>query len=392
MTAGFSENKLFRKRFLTRRKILVGAGFVFVDTAISNPSIWPLHETRELILSAALVVNSQEHSLVWFDPDKNAKPSHFLAGFRGHSILQNPNTPNSFLVLSRRPGTIAIEVNTKSSSLVGGFECGSGRHLFGHGCFSSDGNYLFTTESDYANGRGLVVVRDAVDYRVLDEWSSGGIGPHEIRLLPDGGALVVANGGILTHPDRGRTPLNLDSMASNLAYIDSTSGELLDYFQVPEMKASIRHIDVSKHGAVAFAMQLQRSVAGHDRVVPLAGVHRPSEKLTLFDYPREVVARLNDYTGGVAISNPANVAAYACPRGNLAVFWNFRSGKYLGYHALTDVCGVASSLDESHFVLTNSFGQVRWIDAFTLKESRSSRIQKSDIRWDNHLLIARADG
>ena len=47
----------------------------------------------------------------------------------------------------------------------------------------------------------MIGVRDAQDgYRQIGELPSDGIGPHEATLMPDGKTLVVANGGIRTHP------------------------------------------------------------------------------------------------------------------------------------------------------------------------------------------------
>ena len=60
-------------------------------------------------------------------------------------------------------------------------------------------------------------MRDATDdYRQVGELPAHGVGPHEVVLMPDGKTLAVANGGIRTHPDRDRVPLNLDSMQPSL--------------------------------------------------------------------------------------------------------------------------------------------------------------------------------
>ena len=63
--------------------------------------------------------------------------------------------------------------------------------------------------------------------------ANGSFGPHEIRLLPQGDTLVVANGGIETHPDSGRSKLNLPTMRPNLAYI-TIDGALKDRVAPPD--------------------------------------------------------------------------------------------------------------------------------------------------------------
>ncbi len=122
-------------------------------------------------------------------------------------------------------------------------EAPEARHFYGHGCFSADGALLFTTENDYDGRRGMIGVWDGADgFRRLGEFPSGGVGPHDIRRMPNGG-LVVANGGIETHPDTGRTRLNLPMMRPNLSYL-SEQGTILEQVEPPrDLSAnSIRHL------------------------------------------------------------------------------------------------------------------------------------------------------
>ncbi|MBV2123483.1 MAG: DUF1513 domain-containing protein, partial [Candidatus Thiodiazotropha sp. (ex Ctena orbiculata)] len=327
----------------------------------------------------------ERYSLSWFDSSRHAKID-IPAGFRGHGVSLRPHGRVA-LMFARRPGTLAIEVDLQNKAYRQAFECKQKRHLFGHGCFSADGKLLFTTEADLDTGQGLIVIRDADDdYRMLDEIPSYGIGPHELKLLNDGRTLVVANGGILTHPDSGRKKLNLDSMASNLCYIDTVSGKQLSRHRVEEAKSSIRHLDVADDDTVAFAMQFQRSAAAHQRPVALAASHRLGTPIRLFEAPEPLLMRMNDYMGSVVINNLSRVAGFTSPKGSVAVFWHLEQGSLLGYHRLHDVCGIAVTADQQHFALSSSNGQMRLLDSHTLKENRAQR-QHPDARWDNHLLL-----
>src|SRR3546814_20954963 len=102
-----------------------------------------------------------------------------------------------------------------------------GRHFFGHGVFSPEGRLMLATENDYETGCGVLGIYDAGAggaYRRIGEFSTYGVGPHEVVLMPDGRTLCVANGGILTHPDYGKLQLNANDMQPSLAYIDMHSG------------------------------------------------------------------------------------------------------------------------------------------------------------------------
>lgn len=324
------------------------------------------------------------YGLTWCAPDGAHRTT--LSNFRGHGSAPHPLDPESVVMFARRPGTSAIQVNLRSGVIEKRFQAADKRHLFGHGCFSRDGTLLFTSEADITTGRGKIGIRDARSYHLLDEYESHGIGPHQIALLPDGRTLVVANGGILTHPDSGRKKLNLDTMRSRLTYIEVASGRRLDEFGVPEPKASIRHLDVATDGSVVVAMQMQRAAAGHARTVPLGAIHKPGESLSLLGEPTHLIDKMADYAGSVAVNSHTRVAGLTSPRGNLALFWQIDEGRLLGYHPLHDVCGIAVSHDQRHFVLSSSIGQLRFLDAATLQEERALRITRPGTYWDNHLL------
>lgn len=328
---------------------------------------------------------SDRYGLSWLTEHSN-QLNTTRSGFRGHGAAQHPLRATSILMFARRPGTIAIEVDLKTGAIESQFHCAKNRHLFGHGCFNQEGTTLFTSEADLKTGLGKIGIREALTYQQIGEYDSFGIGPHEIKLMPDGKTLVIANGGIHTRPETGRKKLNLDSMQSSLTYIDLETGQELDAFRVTEPKASIRHLDVSDDGTVAIAMQVQRAAAGHEKTVPLAAIHKPGDKLRLLDNPENLIHQMDDYMGSVAINQKHRLAGFTSPRGNVVAFWDIDRQQLAGYHQLKDVCGLAVTPDQRHFIISSSFGQIRKLNAATLKEDRAARIQLSGTQWDNHLL------
>ncbi len=342
---------------------------------------------------SALGLTAEDYGFGWITQNKNKdnlatkKGRAVLSGFRGHGASQHPLRVQSVLMFGRRPSRQIIEVDLLSGEIVHQVECAKDRHLFGHGCFSHDGHFLFTSEADLNSGDGKVVVRDARNYQRLAEFDSHGIGPHELKMIPDSHQLVVANGGILTRPETGRKKLNLESMSSNLSYIDINSGQLVNQVKVSERKASIRHLDVANDGSVAFAIQMQREVAGHNNVVPLLGRTSAKGETLLFTEPKTLLSQMKDYAASVTINNRTRTAGVTSPKGNLAAFWHLDSGELLGYHKLNDVCGLSLTADEKYFVLSSSIGQIRFIDAQRLKENPSLRLNTPGRAWDNHMLL-----
>ncbi|MEM0953940.1 MAG: DUF1513 domain-containing protein [Pseudomonadota bacterium] len=378
------ESHLYRaKQAITRRRAI---GLLAAFLPGSLPSV-ACEEKRSERWVAAQGDKAGSYGVGWVAPAQVAPASAALTGFRGHDVLQHPLRKNSVLVIARRPGTRGLEIDLLSGREVSGFSCATDRHLFGHACFSADGRVLYTTESAISEGLGRIAVRDAASYQLLDEWSSHGIGPHELRLMPDGLSLAVANSGILTRPASGRRGLNLASMRSNVSYLSAANGGLEDAFELAEPKASLRHLAVAADGSVAFAIQMQRDAAGHTNTVPLAGVHRLGSPPQLFDDPPTLIDQLKDYVGSVAICDQSRTAGFTSPRGSLAAFWNIDTGMLVGAHALRDVCGIASTPGRAGFLLSSSLGEIRELDSFCLQEYRAKRVKLPGQRWDNHLHV-----
>ncbi len=317
--------------------------------------------------------------------------THLMKGhssFRGHGSALHPLKPGSVILFARRPGREALEINLKTGAVEKRFEAAENRHFYGHGCFSEDGKWLFTTEADLTGNIGKIGIRDALTYQQVGEYESYGIGPHEMKLMPDGKSFVIANGGMLTRPESGRKVLNLDTMNSHLTYVDALTGQKVDEFHVPEAKASIRHLDVAKDGTVAIAMQVQRKAMSSSDIVPLGAIQKPGHSLRLLKEPVGILSSMNDYMGSVAINNRSRIAGFTSPRGDVAAFWHLDDERFAGYYRLNDVCGLTVSEDESHFIVSNSFGSVRQLDAFSLQENKAKRQKFSGVAWDNHMITA----
>jgi len=329
--------------------------------------------------------SQDQYGLGWVD-SRGEKLSQVSTQFRGHGFCQNPKQLNHIIMFARRPGTEGIRLNLSSSKIDGTFNSAPDRHMHGHGCFSADGLKLFCAESETSTGKGKITIRDAQSLSLIGEFDSYGIGPHEIAVMPDGNSLVVANGGLLTHPDSGREVLNLNSMRASLAYIDIHSGELISEHVIPEKKASIRHLDVSNDGTVAIALQVQRKAMGHNKLTPLAAIHKQGQEIMLLQAPATLLSKLNDYMGSVKVNNTSRIAAFASPKGNLAMFWHLDDLSLQGYHSFHDVCGLTVSQDNKYFVLSNSTGKIRQINAATLKLDKERSLSFPHTRWDNHMI------
>lgn len=293
---------------------------------------------------------------------------------RGHAAALHPQRPEA-VAFARRPGRFAVVIDCAKGREVARLDSPEGRHFYGHGAYSADGSLLFTTENDYDAPAGVLGIWDVSNgYKRLGEVSSGGIGPHEILTLPDGG-LVVANGGIQTHPDMARAKLNLPNMQTNLTYL-GTNGVITEQVVLEgEMhQNSIRHIALDHQGRVVAALQWQGTPT---KQVPLVLRHIPGAALDLLPHPDE--GRLKHYAGSVATCADTGEIAVTGPKGNHVLFFN-RDGTPNGSAQHGTAAGVARARTGG-LMITRDGGLVH----------RRTGIETmipvaGDWAWDNHLV------
>ncbi len=297
---------------------------------------------------------------------------------RGHAAAAHPVMAEA-VAFARRPGTFALVIDCLRGKLIKRLEAPEGRHFYGHGVFVAGGDILCTPENAYETGEGRIGLWSRSEgWRRVGELPSHGIGPHDIRRLAND-VLVVANGGILTHPARGREKLNIDVMRPNLTYM-TASGEALDQVALPPElhKNSIRHLALGDDGTVAFAMQWQGDVSDG---VPLLGLHRRDGGLTIAEMPLTEAIAMQGYAGSVAFSGDSTRVAITSPRGGRVQVFD-RSGNHLETVRRADVCGAAPSA--KGFLLSDGMGGLlelgTELNALGLRNGRA---------WDNHLVSLR---
>lgn len=301
---------------------------------------------------------------------------------RGHSFALDPQRGRA-IVFGRQPGFFAVAFRIDGAQPPVALRAAAGRHFFGHGVYLPDGQRMLATENDFEAGQGVLGIYDASpggNYRRIGEFSTGGIGPHEVVLLPDGKTLCVANGGILTHPDYGKLELNLDSMRPSLAYIDANDGRLIEQVMLPQAlhRLSIRHLALSADGAVWFGCQHMGPASERPALV---GRHRLGDEPELFSGPQEALRDCRNYIGSVAADPAGAVIATSSPVGNQVLYWDAASGQMLGQTRLADGCGVAP-LSPARFLVNSGTGAL--VMAGPDSTMQPVLPPSSDVAWDNH--------
>ncbi|EJB04587.1 hypothetical protein Rleg9DRAFT_3443 [Rhizobium leguminosarum bv. trifolii WSM597] len=274
------------------------------------------------------------------------------------------------VAFARRPGTYAMIFDPwhKSEPIV--ISAREDRHFYGHGAFSPDGRLLYASENDFDGNRGMIGIYDASNrFTRIGEFETYGIGPHDMTVSDDGRLLIVANGGIETHPDFGRTKLNLGEMQPSLTLIDAATGALIEKHLLPAQWAelSTRHVDLDDKGRIWFACQYE----GHRKdLPPLVGHFAKGEELSFIDLPEQTTRRLANYVGAIAVNRSEGIVGITSPKGGASVTLDARTGKVLAETVIPDAAGIAPA--KSGFAVSSYDG-----------DFLSTR---SDVAWDQHIV------
>lgn len=365
-------SRMSRRRFLKAACVgsvaLTEPGAAVASTILSNR-----HKSAVVLVGCAAGPHHR-HLLAAVDGDGGPVWQLPLPA-RGHDIAIRP-TGTDLALFGRRPGDYLWVVDRQTGALLRPIAPPTNRVLCGHGVYSADGRRLFTSENDFPHGRGCIGVYAAdAKYKRIAELPSHGVGPHELVMLSDGHTLLIANGGILTHPDSGRAKLNLDRMDPNLAWVDSRDGRLLHHWRPPAdwHQLSVRHLDVNQRGAIAVAMQYQGTADQHPPLIALLqqnGIGR------LLVAPDPIQGELRNYCGSVRWSRDGAYFAVSSPRGGRVTEWAV-DGTFIRQYRQTDACGIVA--DEQGFWVSDGGGRLRHYP------SSDRGLAFGNLRWDNHL-------
>jgi hypothetical protein len=290
--------------------------------------------------------------------------------------------PPAVLANSREPGA-ALQKYDFYGRLLAEQLPPSNMHFEGHTVFSADGRKLYTTASDYVAQRGYVLELDSNTLAIERQFHSGGIGPHELVIQAD--QLLIANTGVLTHPDSGRSALNIDTMESNLAQLDIHSGNIVHRWRSPIPALSARHLDGLADGRVLVGCQYQKR---DQRPACLALAQAGATELTLLDNNHEhYYWDMKGYTASVKAFAPgsalAGQALVSNPRGHLLSHWQANNTTLLNRQDMQYSKGIMVSGSDAW--ISAAAGELWHWDGQRHQLVPVTRQIKADFWWENHL-------
>ena len=294
---------------------------------------------------------------------------------RGHAGAGHPYRAEA-VSFARRPGTFALVIDCARGQVIHRLTPPDGVQFNGHGVFADGGATLFTSEQSGTTSQGQVGIWDVeAGYTRIGSFPTGGIGPHDLRLMPDGATLAVANGGIATDP-ADRTKLNLDAMQPKLTYL-GLSGDVIQRVTLPPdlHQSSIRHLAIRADGLVGFAMQWE---GAPDSATPLLGLHRIGQEAMLAAAPLADELAMQGYAGSIAFSGDGRELAITSPRGGRLHRFS-DTGDFLGAVSRADICGLAPL--GSGYLASDGLGGL-----FGIRADNRRALDRHACAWDNHIV------
>ncbi|WP_138675369.1 DUF1513 domain-containing protein [Pseudoalteromonas aurantia] len=365
-------------QFNSRRKFcknMLAIGAVASATVLMSGCA--LSQTSQF--ASAFTDLSGKHFVGWFDHNGNMlgrvkiqARAHDLTYCRKHKTL---------FAFSRRPGNKLYVIDINAGAIKKQILSSAEQHFYGHGVLSEGGDLLYTTENRFDNSykayEGVVVVRNTTNYAIEAEFLSGGVGPHQLALMNQGKIIVVANGGIHTHPASPRTKLNIESMKPNISYLEATSGKLIGSFSPPNNQLSTRHLCVSNDNKVYVGCQYQGE-KHHTQPLIFSHTLHDDPELEAFKTELNIWRMFNQYTASLAIDPVNNRLAVTSPRGGVITYWDTQTDSLLEVTKQRDCAGIASS--NGLFVGSTGRGEL------VRQGQRKVSLQKHRLKWDNHMI------
>lgn len=207
--------------------------------------------------------------------DTNGGVARAIFPITGHDVAIAPDGALGFFGrMGASEGRAAHHIAFDPATLE---EVGRGRPLGpewrggGHGVYLLDGSAILTAErapivgwtGRLANHYGRIALRDPKSLRVIDSISCHGIDPHEVRLLPGGRQLAVANYGSVARPGDSELGVPRQVEEASLTVVDLASGELVAKRISADPEVELRHLALSEEGGF-FAIRVHLAPADAD--------------------------------------------------------------------------------------------------------------------------------
>jgi len=225
---------------------------------------------------------------------------------RAHGLL--PLADGSLIAVARRPGDWLLRWWPGSKQKPLWHWTDGSRSFNGHAI--ARGSHIYTTETDTDSETSLIACRNTQTLETEIEWPTHGIDAHELIWNKDASSLIVANGGVPTAPETGRSKRDLHRMQSTLVRLDGRTGALQSQWRLPDARLSLRHLAWNpERTLLGIALQAEHTDASAKNAAPVLALFDGKQLRTC---PHAANVPLHGYGGSIVAT--AHGWAVSCPR------------------------------------------------------------------------------
>lgn len=364
---------------LSRREFVgsTGLGLFSLMLAKVHPAFAVGENKRTTyILSPEIDIKSKDPSVGVFNLN-TGQYTKIKVPLLGHSIAGHPLDRNKVVMLGQRPRAHSVEIDLGAMKVSRVFEAGDGRYFYGHGSFDQKGEYLYSTESNTSGPTGTISIRDPQNFKTVSEFPSHGVGPHELEFTDNGRITVVGNGGLrsTTREEQNNEVL---TMKSSLAVIETANGKLLNKFEIPHQRLSIRHLAVGPNGEVAASLKNY----GDKLPVPMVALGNINTGIEIPTVPADQLPILQENAFGIEMSADGKTAAVTHPSGKVLSIWDVENRKFVNAIPLgLNPEGVTRLPGEENFLLNSYLGYLAEIDIHGKRHTRETIKKINGLNW-----------
>ncbi len=329
---------------------------------------------------------------------------------RVHDIVVQPNHPLSLIrgglgrgrsrhvaVMGRRPSEYFWIMDCATGQILYQIQAENDRHYYGHACYSLDGDLLYVSENDTDTFNGMIgVYQVSKNYQKIAEFSTHGIGPHEIIMHPDGDKLIVANGGIKTER-ASREELNLETMQPSLVYLSlekNNYGAVLQQLFPKHNQMSIRHLSAVTTGKLKNTVAIGIQFQGEKHLdIPLVLTHKFGDK-NLTEYvstsENKDWRQFHHYIASIIVNSAINLLCVTSPIGGCVSVFDMDTQTMIGSIKISDCAGIAVAGEG--FLVSDGRGGLTLLKltnghlvSDSVPQTQSNQSSQLTVAFDNHM-------
>lgn len=369
---------------MKRRELILNLRNSAIIAGLFPNSLFSIKNTSEVFFCGVKRNVDSKFGLLSFSPKGEENWFHELDA-RMHDCAKHPNK-NHLALFARRPGQFFEVLDSTTGKIIKKINRDKNRFYQGHGIYSKDGNYLCVSETDFESSAGKIGVYSVKNhYKKAFEINSGGIEPHQIELHPIfKNKIIVANGGIKSHPDNSKIKLNLNNMSSNISIIDIEKKTTSKRFQFDSswQKNSLRHLTSDQKSLIAVGTQYQEPIS--KKIAPVVALlDLKSNELSYLEAPIKAYKNMKNYCASVSFDHKGEILYATSPKTGAILSWNIEDRSFRNEWKFPDVAALASS--NQNMVFTSGNGEVAYQKGFKYPLEKFLHF-KNSYQFDNHMI------